>query len=104
MYALHALMVNQALTASSPSTRLYLPVQLQHLPSFWQYLCAADTLSCIEVAALAGFPCIIPQNLAITQEQEDDASVTGHASLDLEHVSILATNVTLLCDVTTGTL
>ena len=65
---------------------------------------AADTLSCIEVAALAGSPSSTPQNLAITQQEEDVADITGDTSLDLQQVSILATDVTLLCDVTTGTL
>ena len=65
---------------------------------------AVDTLSHIEVSALAGSPSITPQNLAITQQEEDVADITGDISLDLPHVSILATEVTLLCDVTTGTL
>ena len=65
---------------------------------------AADTLSCIEVAALPGSPNINPQNLAIVQQEEDVADVTGSTSPDIRRVSIPAMDVTHLCDVSTGSL
>ena len=75
---------------------------IRHLPG--RANAAADTLSSIEVAAVAGSPGITPQNLAIAQQEEDVVDVTGDTSLDLRRVSIPATDVTLLCEATTGTL
>ena len=99
-YALHSRSTNHS------------PHQLDYISQFTSDIrhlsgcvnAAVDTLSHIEVSALAGSPSITPQNLAITQQEEDVADITGDTSLDLPHVSILATEVTLLCDVTTGTL
>ena len=88
----------------NPSTELYLPVHFRHPTSFLQCQCGCITLSCMEVAALAGSPSITPQNLTITQQEDDIVDVTGPASLDLQHVSITTTDATLLCDITTGIL
>ena len=75
---------------------------LRHLPDSAN--AAADTLSRMDMAALACSPGITPRSLAIAQQDEDVANDTGHTSLDLQRVPIPATDVTLLCDVGTGTL
>ena len=54
------------------------------------------------LAALASSPGITPQTLATAQQEEDVANLTRHTSLDLQRVSIPATDVTLLCDVPLG--
>ena len=75
---------------------------IRHLPGSANVV--ADTLSRMDMAALACSPGITPQTLATAQQDEDVANLTRHTSLDIQRVPIPATDVTLLCDVTTGIL
>ena len=47
-------------------------------------------------------PSIDLQTLATTQQAEDAAGTAGHTSLDLQPIPIRAADVTLFCNVTTG--
>ena len=93
------LTVDQPLTTSSPPTGLYLPVHVRHLTSFWQCSPAYRWLLWqVPLASpLRTYPTPNKKRMLLT-------SLGICTSLDLRRVSVPATDITLLCDITTGTL